>query len=130
MERDPQLSKLIREGRVVPAPEGFTSEVMDLIITEPEKKAYKPLIGRGGRIMIILFLTVIVVLSVIYSEPGGRFLESTGLLSNLEWQRPQINVSFKFLSDIDLSTGLVSALVAVFILVLSDAGLSRRKFVL
>jgi len=124
------LSKLLREGGVVPAPEGFTSEVMDMIATEPEKKAYKPLIGRGGRIMIILFLIAVVVLSVLYSEPGGRLLESTGWFSNLDLQRPQFNMNLKFLSEINFPTGLVSALVAVFILVLSDAGLSRRKFVL
>ncbi len=130
MERDPQLSKLIREGGVVPAPERFTSKVMDLITTEPEKKAYKPLIGRGGRIMIILFMVAVVVLSVLYTEPGGRLLESTGWFSNLDWQRPQFNVNLNFLSEINFPTGLVSALVAVFILVLSDAGFSRRKFVL
>ena len=56
MERDPQITKLIREGGVVPAPEGFTGRVMNLIATEPEKKAYKPLIGWGGRILIILFV--------------------------------------------------------------------------
>ncbi len=128
MERDPQISKLIREGGVVPSPEGFSGKVMDLVANEPEKRSYKPLIGRGGRILILLFLAVIVVLSIIFSEPGGGILESLGV-SNLEWQLPQIDINFKFLSQIDLPTGLVSTLVAVFILVLSDAGLTRRRLV-
>jgi hypothetical protein len=42
---------------------------------------------------------------------------------------PQIKMNFDFLSEISISTGLVSVLVALFILVLSDAGLSRRRVV-
>jgi len=130
MERDPQITKLIREGGVVLAPEGFTGRVMNLIATEPEKKAYKPLIGWGGRIMIILFILAVIVLSVIYSEPGGRILENIQMFSNLDWQLPRLNLNFGFLSEINLSTGLLSALVAIFILVLSDAGFSKRRFIL
>ena len=129
MERDPQLTKLIRDGGLVPAPEGFSNAVMEMIAAEPEKKAYKPLIGRGGRIIIILFMIAVVVLSVIYTEPGGRVVESVGI-SNLDWQMPEFNLNWRFLSDFKISTGLVAGIVALFILVLSDAGLSRRKFVL
>ena len=130
MERDPQISKLIREGGVVPAPEGFTGRVMDLVATEPEKKDYKPLIGRGGRIMILLFVIAVIVLSVVYSEPGGRILENSQLFSNLDWKMPSLNLNFGFLSEINLSTGLLSTLGAIFILVVSDAGFGKRKFVL
>ena len=129
MERDPQLTKLIRDGGVVPAPEGFSNAVMEMIVAEPVKKAYKPLIGRGGRIIIILIMISVVVLSVIYTEPGGRVIESVGI-SNLDWQMPGINLNWRFISDLKISTGLVAGIVAIFILVLSDAGLSRRKFVL
>jgi hypothetical protein len=129
MERDPQLTKLIRDGGVVPAPEGFSNAVMEMIVAEPEKKAYKPLIGRGGRIIIILFMIAVVVLSVIFTEPGGRVIESAGI-SNLDWQMPEFNLNWRFISDLKISTGLVAGIVAIFILVLSDAGLSRRKFVL
>ncbi|MFH0757848.1 MAG: hypothetical protein V2B15_11215 [Bacteroidota bacterium] len=129
MKRDPQISKLIRENGVVPAPEGFTSRVMDLLAAEPERKVYKPLIGRGGRIMIILIVIAIVVLSMVYSEPGGRYVESLGI-SGLDWHIPQFNWNFSFLSEIRISTGVLAAIVAIFILVLSDAGISRRKFIL
>ena len=70
MERDPQLSKLIRENGVVPAPEGFTASVMDRLAAEPEKRAYRPIIGKSGRIMIILFVVAVVVLS-----PRGLIIE-------------------------------------------------------
>jgi hypothetical protein len=129
MERDPQLSKLFREGGVVRAPEQFTGKVMEIIASEPVKKVYKPLIGRTGRIMIIIIMVAVVVLSIVFTEPGGRFLESSGLIPIFQLHLPQIKMNFDFLSEISISTGLVSVLVALFILVLSDAGLSRKRLV-
>lgn len=127
MERDPNISKLIRESGLVHAPNSFSKKVMKKIIVEPEKKAYKPLIGRFGRILIVLFIAGIVVISLIYSEPGGRILESFKGISNLEWQLPQPNLRLDFLSEINISAWLASTFAAIFILVFTDAGLSRRK---
>ena len=129
MERDPKISKLFRESGLEPAPGNFTDQVMDKIGVETEKSVYKPLIGKTGRFLIVLFIIGIVVVSVIYSEPGGMLLEHVGGLSNLEWQLPQFNLNFDFLSEINLSTWLVSTLVALFLLVLSDARLNRKKLV-
>ena len=39
MERDPNISKLIREGGIESSPKGFTSRVMDQIASLPEKKS-------------------------------------------------------------------------------------------
>lgn len=127
MERDPNISKLVRESGISRAPETLTSRVMELISKEAEKKPYKPLIGKWGRIGIILFVVGIVAASFIFSEPGQRLSGSSGRLSNLEMELPTINFNLEFLSQINLSTGLVAALVALFILVLSDAGLNRRR---
>ena len=127
MERDPNISKLVRESGLVHAPDSFSKKVMKRIVVEPEKKTYKPLIGRFGRILIILFIAGIVVISLIYSEPGGRILENFKGLSNLEWQLPQLKFSLDFLSEINISAWLASTFAAIFILVLTDAGLSRRK---
>jgi hypothetical protein len=127
MERDPNISKLVRESGIARAPENLTSRVMDLISEEEEKQTYKPLIGKWGRIGIILFIVGIVAASLIWTEPGQGLFESAGTLSNIEFQLPQIQLNLDFLSQINLSTGLVSALVALFILVLSDAGLRRRR---
>ncbi|MEN8156313.1 MAG: hypothetical protein ABFS10_05130 [Bacteroidota bacterium] len=126
MERDPQISKLVREDGVVHAPEGFTGAVMDRITTEPEKRAYKPLIGWGGRVLIPLFITVIVVLSIIFSEPGG---EITNLveLPKLQWQLPEVEIDLSFLSGIEISTGMLSVVVAIFILVLSDVRIRSHR---
>lgn len=127
MERDPKIAKLVRESGITRAPENLTSRVMDLIGEEAEKKTYKPLIGKWGRIGIILFIAGIVAASFIWTEPGQGLFEQTGWLSGLEFQLPHIQLNLDFLSQINLSTGLVSALVALFILVLSDAGIRRKK---
>ncbi|MCK5068225.1 MAG: hypothetical protein KAR16_12325 [Bacteroidales bacterium] len=126
MKRDPHISKLIRESGMVRAPDNFTAAVMDKIESLPVKKSYEPLIGRGGRIMIILFIIAVVVISLIYSDPSGELFGSARL-PRVEWQWPQINFNLEFLKQINISTGVVSALVAMFILVLSDAGLNRRR---
>ena len=127
MERDPNISKLIRESGITKAPENLTSQVMNLISVETEKRAYKPIIGRRGRWIIVIFIIGIVVASLLSMEPGQRIFNSGGVVSGLEWQLPQISFNLEFLTQINISTGLVSGLVALFILVLSDAGLRRRR---
>ena len=127
MKRDPHISKLIRESGLVQAPGSLTAAVMDKIESIPVRKSYKPLIGRGGRIMIILFLIALVVLSIIYSDPGGELFGSTIQLPTVDRQLPQLNLNLDFMKQVNISTGIVAALVAMFILVLSDAGLNRRR---
>lgn len=127
MKRDPHISKLIRESGLVQAPDGFSAAVMDKIEAIPLGKSYKPLIGMGGRIMIILFIIAVVVLSIVYSDPGGELFGTAVQLPRPEWQLPQLNINLEFMKGVNISTGLVSALVAMFVLVLSDAGLNRRR---
>jgi len=127
MKRDPHISKLIRESGLAQAPESFTDEVMNKIESIPVRKPYKPLIGRGGRIFIILFLVAVVLLSVIYTDPNGELFGSAMRLPTVDWQLPQFNFNLEFLKQVNISTGVVSALLALFILVLSDAGLNRRR---
>jgi len=127
MKRDPHISKLIRESGLAKAPDSFTAAVMDKIEAIPLKEAYKPLIGRGGRIIIVIFIVAVTVLSIIYNDPGGELFGSAIRLPRPEWQLPQINFNLEFLKQVKVSTGVVSALLAMFILVLSDAGLNRRR---
>jgi hypothetical protein len=127
MKRDPHISKLIKESGTVQAPGSFTADVMDKIEAIPVKKPYKPLIGRGGRILILLFIGAVVVLSILYSDPGGELFGTSIRMPTVERQLPQLNINLDFLKQMNFSTGLVSALVAMFILVLSDAGLNRRR---
>jgi hypothetical protein len=127
MERDPKLSKLIRESGVVPAPGDFTARVMAGIDAIPGTKSYKPLIGRGGRMIILLAVIGIIVLSVVYSDPGGGMILSGDKLSQLNWQLPSPTFRLDFLQQINISTGIVSALVAMFFLVLTDSLISRRR---
>jgi len=129
MEQDPKLSRLIKEHGVARAPGGFTAAVMDRIAAEPEKKVYKPLIGRTGRILILLFVLAVVAITLVYSEPGESLLQRAGI-PDLSWELPSFSLNLQFLSDLKISSAVAAALVALFILVLSDAGFRRRRFVL
>ena len=127
MKRDPHISKLIRESGVVSAPGNFTAKVMDKIEAIPIKKSYKPLIGRAGRIVIVLFLVAIILLAAFYTDPGGELFGSAVKIPALEPKLPRLEFNYDFLQQINISTGIVAALVAMFVLVLSDAGISRRR---
>jgi hypothetical protein len=69
----------------------------------------------------------VVVLSVFFSDPGGELFSNTLKLPDLETALPKIQFNLEFLKNIHISTGLVAGLVAMFILILSDAGLNRRR---
>ena len=128
MERDPHISKLIKESGVQAAPGNFTASVMDKIEAEPLKQSYKPLIGRGGRITIILVVIAIIVLAIIFSDPSAETFGTKIQLPKLEGAWPQLNLNLDFFKQINISTGIISALLAMLVLILSDAGLSRRRF--
>jgi len=130
MKKDPHITKLVKESGVVSAPGNFTAQVMDKIAAIPIKKSYKPLIGRGGRVIIILFIIAVIVIAVLYTDPSGEFFGRAVNLPQLERQGPQINFNLEFLKNLNISTVFVSALVALFVLILSDAGLNRRKLTL
>jgi hypothetical protein len=127
MKRDPHIAKLIKEAGVLSAPENFTASVMDKIEAVPAKKPYKPLIGRGGSIVIILFIVAVIVTAVLYTDPRGGIFGTSIKLPKLEANWPQVQFNLDFLKQIKISTGILSALVAMFILILSDAGLNRRR---
>jgi hypothetical protein len=119
MERDRNMQKLFRESGILHAPERFTRDVMDRIEAEPEKTHFKPLIGRTGRIIILLCVIALILVSIFYTGPQE---------SPSGFRLPDLSFDLQFLSQIRLPTGFLAALAAIFILVLSDAGLSRKRF--
>lgn len=127
MKRDPHISKLIRESGLKAAPENFTASVMDKIEKIPINKPYKPLIGRGGRITIIFLILAVIALAVLYTEPAGEWIGTAIKPPRVERQEPLFNFNLEFLQQINISTGVASALVAMFVLILSDAGMKRRR---
>jgi len=127
MERDPNISKLIRESGVRSAPANFTAKVMEKIEALPERKIYKPLIGRGGMILFFLFIAGVVVLAFVYAEPGGPMFDFSGRVAEQGWKLPRFNLNLDFLRKMNLSNVMVSAVVAIFILVVTDSLLNRRK---
>ena len=129
MKRDPQISKLMRESGLESAPDDFTSRVMDKLQAVPSKKPYKPLIGRGGRILIILTIAALVVVAMLFTDPAGKLFGNSISIPRMESRWTQLHFNLDFLKQIHISTGLAAALVAMFLLVLSDVGLNRRKFI-
>jgi uncharacterized membrane protein YccC len=129
MKRDPHISKLIRESGVVSAPLNFTASVMDRIEAIPAKSPYKPLIGKGGRILTILFVIAVLVTALFSTDPSGELFGTTIQLPQIERQLPQFSFNLEFMSQINISAGVVAALVAIFVLVLTDAGLNKRRLI-
>ena len=127
MEKDKEISKLIRESGLVSAPEDFTRKVMDRIGKETVRKPYKPLIGRTGAILTLILIAGIAVTSLIVSSPGasGQGLLDTWNISG--WQWPDLKINLSFLEHLNVSPWLLSTMVAVFLLILSDVGLHRKK---
>jgi hypothetical protein len=127
MEKDRHISKLIRESGIAKAPEDFTQKVMDRIGTESVHKPYKPLIGRTGGIITLLIIAGIAVTSLLLSSPGESAKGILDTWKPVDWQWPSLNLDFSFLEHLNLSPWLIGTLVAVFLLILSDAGLNRKK---
>lgn len=127
MERDPHISKLIRESGVLSAPADFTARVMEKIEAVPVSKSYKPLIGKGGLVLFLLFVVGVVAISIIYTEPGAPLFDFSGKISEINWELPSFHLNLDFLRQRSFSTVMVSAVVAIFILVLTDALLTRRR---
>ena len=130
MERDPNISKLIKESGLVRAPDNFTDQVMGRIGVSKIKESYRPLIGRSGIIIIALFIVIMAAVSLLYSGDGGSAIDSLREITKLKLQVPDLKFNLDFLSKIKISTWMVSTLVALFVLVLTDAWFSRRKRVL
>lgn len=127
MERDKNISRLIRESGLNRAPENFSAQVLEQIEIEPVKVSYKPLIGRGGRILIFAGVAAIIILAMMYGGEGSKFNDLSSRLSQFSWQLPEWNLNLEFLTEVNLSTGIVSGLVALFILVISDTLFTRRR---
>lgn len=127
MERDPHISRMMKEGGVQEAPEGFTASVMANLPGKAVKPAYKPLISRKGLILIALLVLGIVALTIVMgtADPASGS-KATGLLEGYSFSLPEWKLQLDFMSRINPSAGVAAALVALFILVLSDARFSRR----
>lgn len=127
MERDRNISKLIKESGVEPAPEGFTGEVMKKIDPDREGAAYKPLMGRGGRILIMLFIAIVAAVALFGTGEGQGAEGARQLFQSPDWTWPTLNLDLSFLDRTNFLTWLAPTVVAILILVLLDIGLLRRR---
>ncbi len=107
----------------------MTSRVMDLINAEPERKPYKPIIGRGGRMFIFIAFVATIVVSLIYTEPGTSLFGFSERLSGTELQLPQLNFKMEFLSGFNLSKVVASGVASLFVLLVTDSLINKRKLI-
>lgn len=130
MEQHKELKKLIKDHGIEPVAKDFTSRVMDRILAEPVRKEYKPIIGKGFGIVMLVFFLAIITVSLIYGEPSGMASEGIINLPDLnisEWKLPQWNLPVKNLPEFNITSGVLAALLAVFTLVVFDALIMKRK---
>ena len=120
---------------MVQAPEGFTGRVMGLISPETVKQPYKPLIGKWGGLILAFFLLAAVAISIIFAEPAGVGTNLfSDLFSGLQEKIPEFKLDFSILPEVKLpemnfSTWIIATLAAIFILVLADTGLNKRRLI-
>jgi len=120
MEKDKHIEKILKETGLVSAPGNFTQKVMSRIHSEPVAKVYKPLIGRGGKLFILFILLGVLTVSIIFSGPTGFLAERN--ISLTGW-----NLNISNLPDLIFSKGLLAALVAIFLLLITDTALKRNR---
>ncbi len=120
MERDKKLEQLIKEHSLLTTPDNFTESVLGKIKDASLPLAYKPIIGLRGRIFIIFFIIAIVVSALFLGS--GETAEPLFTLPGIsDWKLhfPDINLK--------MPSAVLAGLIAVLILVLTDAGLNRSK---
>ena len=116
MERDKKLEKLIKEHALISAPENFTELIIEKV-NEPLPSTYKPLIGKAGRLFILAFIALIIVLAIFSSAAEA----SEPILNLPEWKFTFPEINWK------IPSGLLAGLIAVLILALTDARLNRSR---
>ena len=124
MERDKRIEKIVRENSLLSPSVNFTESVLNTIRVSPVISKYKPLIGRKTGYVIILLVVSILLISIFSSQ--SELAEPLVNLPKWDINFPEWNLSLPKISW-KIPTGMLAGVVAVFILVLSDAGFSRSK---
>lgn len=117
MNRDRKLEKLVKtHGLFSPSPD-FTDNVIGIIKGESIATSFRPLIGKRGRLMGIAIISLIIILTFFGS--GADLSEP--LINIPQWDLKLPDISFT------IPRVMFAGIVAVFLLVLSDAGLRRKR---
>ncbi len=119
MEKDRKLERLIRDHGMVRPGSDFTENVMRSVNQSALRSHYRPLIGKFGRILIVLVIAAILVISFVYTGSYGQDA------SQAEWL--QLDLQFR-LPDLGgtLLYGALAGGLAALLLVLSDAGWRKK----
>ncbi len=124
MERDKKIEKIVRENSLLSPSANFTEAVLNRIRVSPVTSTYKPLIGRKAG-YIAIFLVVSFLLIAIFSSQS-ELAEPLVNLPKWDINFPEWNISLPKISW-EIPSGILAGVVALFILILSDAGYSRSR---
>ncbi|MEZ5069493.1 MAG: hypothetical protein R2751_00645 [Bacteroidales bacterium] len=133
MERDPNISRLLRESGLETAPGPMTDRVMQLLEQEQPRpvKKYSPLIGRRMLWVIALLVVLVVVLSLVLGDTPAEAASWWSRLTLPEVALPEVALpTAEFDWDPkgwSISSGIVAAAVALFLLALGEARWGNRK---
>lgn len=117
MEQDKRLADLVKEYGIYNAPEGLIEDVMSNIREQPSIPQYKPIVQRGVVYAAILVIIIAAVILNLTNE--GSFNDPFFTIPNWELSVPDMSPF--------LSSGLAAGMVSVFILLLTEYGLKRKK---
>ncbi len=117
MNRDKKLEKIIKAHGLVSPSSDFTQRVIGKIEEESIVTSFRPLIGKRGRLIGLAIIALIVLLTIL----GGNADLSQSVLNIPQWNIKLPDISFV------LPKVVLAGFVAVFILVLSDAGIRRYR---
>ena len=116
MERDLRLEKIFREEALLKAPDSFTDKVIQKLGTT-QPATYKPLIGRIGKIIILAFAGALLSIGLIIAT-----YETNEQLINIpEWGFHLPEMDWK------IPSAVLASILAVFVLVLTDARLTKSR---
>lgn len=117
MQADKKLEKIIKAYGLFSPSSDFTQNVIGKIKEESIATSFKPLIGKRGRLIGIAIITLIVLLTIL----GGNADLSQPVLNIPQWDMklPEISLT--------IPKVVLAGFVAVFILILSDAGIRRYR---
>lgn len=124
MERDKKLEKIIREYSLLSPSDSFTESVLEKIKVAPSKDSYKPLIRRRTGYIVFSLLAIILLIAIFSSTNGMS--EPYIIIPDLDLTFSEWNLTFPEI-DWKFPSGMLAGVIAVFVLILADARVSRNR---
>ncbi len=117
MQEDKKLEKIIKAQGLVSPSSDFTQNVIAKIKGESIATSFRPIIGKRGRLIGLAIVSFIILFTIF----GGDANPSQTILNIPQWDLKMPDISLA------IPKVVLAGFAAVFILVLSDAGIRRYR---